>query len=265
MKGFLRYTPGGYILIKSGDDSEWIVDAMLAVDYQEEFCLAAEFDPPFIADLMKAGFLIMSTKLENEPRGDETDPGIPPRYILLPKLHLLRSALFFPELRIKKSLRRFLPRYELRVDGRPLGDLKDMHALFSLPAGPASDFEFILERCVAVHDDAWLTPPLRECIRQIRANPGFPVRPVSFGVYRNGELRAGEFGILAGKVYTSYSGYYDEDNAGAVQMVLTARFLEALGAPFWDLGMPLDYKAHLGARNLDPFQFVELFRHGQMW
>jgi Leu/Phe-tRNA-protein transferase len=90
------------------------------------------------------------------------------------------------------------------------------------------------------------------------------VRPLSFGVYRDGILRAGDFGILAGRVYTSYSGYYDEDNAGAVQMVLTAKYLESLGMPFWDLGMPLEYKDALGARNVNPVQFVELFRKGQL-
>jgi Leu/Phe-tRNA-protein transferase len=117
---------------------------------------------------------------------------------------------------------------------------------------------------VAVHDDDWLTAPLRKVLREIRARPWLPVRPLSFGVYRDGALRAGEFGVLAGKVYTSYSGYYDEDNAGSVQMILTAKYLEKLGAPFWDLGMPLDYKTGLGAQNLDPFQFVQLFRRGQV-
>jgi Leu/Phe-tRNA-protein transferase len=121
-----------------------------------------------------------------------------------------------------------------------------------------------MERCVEVHDDAWLTFPLRQVIGQIYAKPNLPVRPISFGVYREGTLKAGEFGILAGKVYTSYSGYYDEDNAGMVQMVLTAKYLEKLGLPFWDLGMPLDYKDDLGARNIKPLQFVELFRNGQV-
>jgi Leu/Phe-tRNA-protein transferase len=118
---------------------------------------------------------------------------------------------------------------------------------------------------VEVHDDEWLTAPLQGLIRQIRAQPEMPVKPLSFGVYRDGTLRAGEFGILAGKVSTSYSGYYDEDNAGSAQMILTARYLEQQGAPFWDLGMPLDYKEFLGAKNISPFQFVELFRCGQIW
>ena len=232
---------------------------MLAADYDEEFCLAVEFDPAFIAALMKAGFLVMSTLLDEDPSA----PGSPP-CLLLPKLHLERSVLLFPDLHVKKSIRPFLSRYELRVDGRPVSEFTDMESLFSFEPGPASDFDYIMERCVEVHDDAWLTAPLRQAIREIRSRRELPARPLSFGVYREGILRAGEFGILAGKVYTSYSGYYDEDNAGSAQLVLTAKFLEKLGAPFWDLGMPLEYKDFLGARNVNPFQFVELFRSGQV-
>jgi Leu/Phe-tRNA-protein transferase len=253
----VRYTPSGHIMIHPWDDPEGIVDAMLAIDYKEEFCLALDFDPEFIAALMKAGFLVMSAFLPGEP---ETEG----QHILLPELHLTRSALLFPELHVKKSIRGKLSRYELRVDGRPAETLASMEDLFSLPCSRDSDFDRIMELCVAAHDDAWLTAPLRNALREIRKRPWLPARPLSFGVYRDGALRAGEFGVLAGKVYTSYSGYYDEDDAGSVQMILSARLLETLGAPFWDLGMPLDYKTALGARNINTARFVELFRGGQL-
>ncbi|GHU60522.1 hypothetical protein FACS189445_0030 [Spirochaetia bacterium] len=269
-RSLVRYTASGHILIRPGDDTDSIVDTMLATGYGEEFCLAADFDPPFIADLMRAGFLVMSAAFDDDEDSDEEPQGT--QFILLPKLHLIRSVLLFPELHIKKSLRPHLSRYELRVDGIPASELAnqgsanqgsvDVKSLFSIMPDTSSDFGRILERCVEVHGDAWLTAPLCHAIGEIRAMPWLPVRPLSFGVYRDGLLRAGEFGILAGTVYTSYSGYYDEDNAGAVQMVLTAKYLENLGAPFWDLGMPLEYKDALGARNIDPLQFVELFRNG---
>jgi Leu/Phe-tRNA-protein transferase len=235
---------------------------MLETGYSEEFCLALDFDPLFLAGLMQAGFLIMSHKFEDEDDeddedvvadsgGDDTDGNsiddtlqqtIFPQYLILPKLHLERSVLFFTDLHIKRSIRPFLSRYELKVD---------------------ADFDFILERCVQVHDDAWLTGPLRESIRHIRDYPGLPVRPLSFGLYREGKLVAGEFGILVGKVYTSYSGYYDEPNAGTVQMLLTAQSLEGQGHRFWDLGMPLPYKDDLGAVTISPDSFVELFRQAR--
>ena len=66
--------------------------------------------------------------------------------------------------------------------------------------------------------------------------------------------------IVCGRVYTSYSGYRDEDNAGTVQMILMIRALEEAGFAFLDFGMPLNYKTRLGARDISPEEFVGLFR-----
>jgi Leu/Phe-tRNA-protein transferase len=231
-----RYTRSGHIFIRPGDDLELLVDAMILTDYQEEFCLALDFDPFFLADLMTAGFLVMSTPLfQNGDGGQENTE----QFLLLPKLHLTRSVLFWDDLHETKSARRMFRHYELRYD---------------------RDFDLVLENCVRVHGDDWLTRPLCESIRRIREIPDCPVRPVSFGVYRDGELKAGEFGVVSGRVYTSYSGYHDEDSAGTVQMLLTGRSLRDRGFAFWDLGMPLDYKERFGAKNLSPAEFVELFR-----
>jgi len=233
----LRYLPTGHIFIDPTDDCDLVVDTMLETDYGEEFCLAKDFDDAFISRLMMAGFLVMSMELKNYDPGVE-DEEAEPFYILLPKLHLVRSALFFPDLHIKKSIRRFLSQYELRVD---------------------TDFDFILDKCVQIHGSDWLTPPLVRILKSIhRNNTG--ARPFSFAVYREGKLKAGEIGVVIGQVYTSYSGYYEEDNAGTVQMILMTRWLEKNGFVFLDLGMPLDYKTDLGAKDISPRRFVELFR-----
>ncbi|MDR2094128.1 MAG: GNAT family N-acetyltransferase [Treponema sp.] len=301
----LRYTYSGHIFIDSEDDIDAVVDAMLESGYNEEFCIAQDFNPSFIARLMAAGFLVMSAVIEDNETSDDAEQtdedarymaedgaGLqreaPPQklYFLLPKLHLVRNVLFFENLHIKKSIKHLLNRYELRVD---------------------TDFDLILNHCVWTHGSDWLTSPLVETIRKIRkaAPPlekfipairserrntagfshytsslmevhhrifgrcssvlGIPsVRPVSFGVYRNGELKAGEFGIIEGRVYTSYSGYYDEDNAGTVQIILTAQYLQSAGFDFFDMGMPLAYKYALGSQDIDPFSFVKLFRRAQM-
>jgi len=242
----------GHLLITPDDDCKAIVDAMLLINYDQEFCIAFDFEPEFIARLMEAGFLVMSAIIETED-GE-------PHYLMLPKLHLLRSVLFFDNLHIKKSIRGFLDSkkydWELRTD---------------------SDFETIIDRCLEKHGDDWLTPALVDCIKRIRNGEGvnrscepapallptpYPY-PASFGLYRNGKLVAGEFGVVCGKVYTSYSGYYDEANAGTVQIILTTRYLQENGFLFFDLGMPLDYKTDLGAEDISPESFTELFRIGQ--
>ena len=242
----LRYFPSGHIFIDPDDDCDRVVDAMLATDYSEEFCLARDFDEDFVSRLMEAGFLIMSVELKDDNPDDEGNGSEAPAempherfFILLPKLHLVRSALFFPELHIKKSVRRFLPQYELRVN---------------------TDFDLILDKCVKIHGAEWLTPPLTEMLKRLRKRNDLRTKPVSFAVYRDGQLKAGEIGVVMGRVYTSYSGYYEEGNAGTVQMILMTQWLNETGFDFLDLGMPLDYKTALGAQDITPSRFVELFR-----
>jgi len=237
---YLRYTVSGHLFISPEDDCQAIVEAMLVTGYNEEFCVAVDFNSDFIARLMEAGFLVMSADIagRNEQKPD---------YILLPKLHIVRSALFFENLHIKRTIRRFLNRYELCPD---------------------AEFDFIIDRCAEKHGTDWLTPPLVEAIKKIRNSapkheeliPTAGAYPASFALYRNGKLAAGEFGVVCGKVYTSYSGFYDEDNAGTVQLILTARYLQERGFSFFDLGMPLDYKTALGAVDISPEEFVRLFR-----
>jgi len=228
----LRYLPSGHVFIDVKDDCDRLVDALLKTRYNEEFCIAAVFDEEFIGRLMEAGFLVMSAELKDDEGKDSL-------CILLPKLHLIRSVLFYPELHIKKSIRPFLSRYELRAD---------------------TDFDLVLDKCVQTHGDGWLTPPLVEILKSMRKRKDMRAKPVSFEVYRDGELKAGEIGVITGRVYTSYSGYHEENNAGTVQMILMAQWLEKAGFDFLDFGMPLKYKTSLGARNVHPRSFVKLYR-----
>jgi Leu/Phe-tRNA-protein transferase len=198
---------------------------------------------------MKAGFLVMSAafpvKDQNLGLADHSID------LVLPKLHLERSALFFDNLHIKRSIFPVLPRYKLCFD---------------------TDFETVVQKCLQIHGDIWLTPSLIKCIFKIREqaakmpilSTAFFPKPVSFSLYRDGQLKAGEFGIICGRVYTSYSGYKEEDNSGTVQMILMAKALEKAGFSFLDFGMPLDYKTDLGAINISPEQFVDIFRSAQI-
>ncbi|GHV03670.1 hypothetical protein FACS189485_07420 [Spirochaetia bacterium] len=233
--GVIRYTPTGHIFIHSRDDPDEIMDAIIATGYNEEYCVALDFDPAFIARLINAGFLVMSEQLPvfGAESNDE------PVYLLEPMHHLTRSVLFFENLHEGKTIQRFLNSYELAVD---------------------RDFDFIIDRCAEVYGEGWLTKPLRDALQKIREQNDPSARPFSFGVYRDGELRAGEFGTVTGRVYTSYSGYHDESNAGKAQMVLTARWLRDNGFAFWDLGMPLPYKTEMGAVDLDIKEFMRIFR-----
>ncbi|MDR1099053.1 MAG: leucyl-tRNA--protein transferase [Treponema sp.] len=229
----ITYTPSGHIFIAPQDDPRGIIDLILETGYEKEECLALNFEPAFAAGLMAEGFLLMSGPVC-------TDTSV--ITALIPKHHVLRSVLFFEDLHQSRSIKRFLPRYELRAD---------------------TDFDLIIKKCIAVHGDGWLTEPLVNLIRSVRARHDPRARPFSFGLYREGKLRAGEFGVISGRVYTSYSGYYEESSAGTVQMILSSRWLKEHDFAFWDLGMPLDYKAKLGAKLLNTAEFMRIFREAR--
>ncbi len=254
-------------LLVPGIDPDEVADAFAAAGTPEEFCASPSFDPRFCGQLISAGFLLMSARFDGAT-------------LLLPKLHEMRAVLRFEDLRVPRSARRLLSRYELR---------------------PNADFDRILQRCAEVHGDDWLTDellgvfsslhlpgkladnrpvPSAEAFTAPRPVPcgaarslvafrpvpaGSPVaRFISFGVYREGVLVAGEFGSVVGSAYTSYSGYREEDSAGTVQLILTARWLAEAGFAFWDLGMPMEYKTRLGARDLPRAEFLDLFRTARL-
>jgi Leu/Phe-tRNA-protein transferase len=259
----LKYTESGLIFMDGGDNCEKVVDAMIVTGYDGGFCIGLDWDPIFISRLMKAGFLVLSATLftdEEYPEDDE-NPDPVDQFVtqsidlVLPKLHLVRSVLFFENLHVKRSIRPYLTRYELRFN---------------------TDFETVIQKCIQTHGEVWLTPSLLKSIFSIQEQNAkqdaklttlFPTvfpQPVSFSLYRDGKLIAGEFGIICGRVYTSYSGFKEENNAGTVQMILMIRALEEAGFDFLDFGMPLDYKTDLGALNISPEQFVSIFRLAQI-
>jgi leucyl/phenylalanyl-tRNA--protein transferase len=232
----LALTSSGHFIIGPGIDTDVLIDVIIASNYDEEFCISRSFSPGFVAQLMYSGFLVMSAHLTP----DEADGK---KYILLPKHHLTRNVLFFDDLHVSKTVRRIIDRsspvYELRMN---------------------TDYDRIVENCVARHGDDWLTKPLLGSLRRIRKNESSNVFPCSFGLYRDDELCAGEFGVATGRVYTSYSGYRDGNSEGAIQMILTACHLKQNDFDFWDLGMPLNYKYTLGAHDIGIREFTKIFR-----
>jgi Leu/Phe-tRNA-protein transferase len=231
----IRFTQGGYIYIDQQDDLDFIVRVIGSENYQEEFCIAQDFSPAFVASLMARGFLVMSMDL-NEDEDDD------PVTILMPKHHLVRNVLFFDKLHISKTVKRYLHQYELKAD---------------------DNFELMLQRCVETHGDGWLTKDLCTTLISLWKNPIAPVKMFSFGLYKDDKLVAGEIGVVVGKVYTRYSGFRTENNSGSVQMIKTAKWLEEKGFAFWDLGMPLDYKYTFGAVDIFKNVFETLFDQAQ--
>jgi leucyl/phenylalanyl-tRNA--protein transferase len=225
----LKLTREGDILIEPDNDPDEIMKLILKTGYKKENCAALSFDKNFISKLMSAGFIVMTLNMRVN--------GIY-RLAVIPTHHKVRSVIKTKNIHIKKTIKKHLNKYILKFD---------------------CDFEEIVNKCKKQHGSILLSEQLINVLHKIRNENIKDITPVSFGVYRDGELKAGEFGILTKNIYTSYSGYHDENNSGTVQMVLTAEYLKNKGFEYWDLGMPMRYKDKLGAEDIKLAQFLEIF------
>jgi Leu/Phe-tRNA-protein transferase len=223
----LHYSGLGVPFIMPPEDGDRLVD-WLSEAYPDEFCASLSFDPDFVDELCASGFIPMAT------RDGEIGE------VLIPKLHTVRSILSPAEVLVTRTARRESRRYDFGLDRR---------------------FEEVLGACLETHGDDWLRPPLLRSWLELHATKDERrSRFCSMELYEEGSLVAGEIGVFVGACYTSLTGFRRASGSGTVQLVAAARYLEAVGATLWDLGMPLDYKATLGARNVSREEFVELFR-----
>jgi Leu/Phe-tRNA-protein transferase len=220
----------------------------LAQHYKGKYCWATSFDPYFVAALMAEGFLPMAEKADSGPL----------RYLLIPKLHHQRSMLRFQNLHISRTVRKRSKRFDVTCN---------------------TNFEQVVEGCLAQHGEDWLQPPIVEAFRRIYHSGGIcGVRVHSFEVWiaeglesgttnqtaagsavegTSARLVAGEIGYSVGACYTSLSGFSLVDSSGSVQCVAAALLLQVAGAEAWDLGMVLSYKACLGAARVARGQFLQ--------
>lgn len=190
----------------------------------------------YAAALITAGFYI-------DIRGN------PQNVVIMPFRNMReRSVLFFDKLHTGKTITRHIrqlgERYALRFD---------------------VEFDAIFTRCVERHGESLLTPAFRHCLKAMREDGALP-RPVSFALYKDDRLVAGDIGIQTGKIYTSYSGYYekDEPSSGMAQLILMARYLEKNGFAFLDFGPGnSQYKSRLGAVGMTHSEFKKLFFYSE--
>eukprot|EP00668_Euglena_longa_P040512 GGOE01053337.1.p1 GENE.GGOE01053337.1~~GGOE01053337.1.p1 ORF type:complete len:303 (-),score=65.24 GGOE01053337.1:537-1445(-) len=194
-----------------------------------EFCLATSFESDFVARLIREGFLTMAERVS------------PGQYLLLPKLHVSRCILHFPDLRIQRHTRRAGSQFDMTMD---------------------QCFQEVVRGCVEQHGENWLHPPLQKCLAEIHRAPGglHGVRLHSVEVWEGDRLVAGEIGSSVGTVYTSFTGFSRVSSSGAVQCAALPLVLQKAGFTLWDLGMSMTYKIGLGAHNAPRAQFLKEYR-----
>ena len=210
-----------------------VVTAHIAQHWPSDFCWSSCFEPTFLAALMYEGFLPTAYG----PVGGPTE------YILLPKLHVDRCIVQFCDLHVKRSARSNSHHYRLSVD---------------------TAFDDVVQKCLKQHGESWLHPPIVDGFRRLfRSGGAGQVKMHSIEVTRDGQLVAGELGYSVGKTYCSLSGFTDllfASGSGSVQCLSLALMLHERGFDFWDLGMSMDYKMKMGARNITRADFLRMLR-----
>lgn len=216
--------------------------------YHGDFCYSPIFHPTLIGQLMIEGFLTIASP-----------------YFLLPKLHEQRCIIDLKSdhsngIHISKSTKKKANRFVLTTN---------------------QAFDDIITRCHNQHGTTcWLYPQLvaafRTIFEQTKNNGSFITKIIdnkssssssprlchlrfySIEVWNSttGKLAAGELGYTVGSIYTSLTGFSDEDSAGSVQLAALGAILTKQQFTMWDLGMEMGYKRSLGSILMQRDQFV---------
>jgi len=206
------------------------VTAHIAKHWPSDFCWSSCFEPSFLAALMHEGYL---------PTAHGPVDG-PVEYILLPKLHQERCIVLFDDLKVSRSARSKSHNYQLSVD---------------------TAFDEVVEKCLVQHGESWLHPPIIDSFKHLFRSGGTgQVKMHSIEVTHEGKLVAGELGYSVGKTYCSLSGFTAKGGSGSVQCLGLALLLHERGFDFWDLGMGMEYKLKMGARQVSRADFLQMLR-----
>jgi Leu/Phe-tRNA-protein transferase len=245
------YNSNGDIIIKKNDNPDKIMEKIIENNRYDtlERGIGLTFSKKFIGNFMFSGFYVTSDKLNKETLWFDTDNTDESKLGYFPFLNFwkIQTVLFFDDLHIAKTINRILKNYELKIN---------------------YDFTTVLDKIIESHGNVWLTPPLRNTLIQLNKN-NYKAKAISFEVYKNGELKAGEIGIKTGKIYTSYSGFHNESSAGSVQMALMLEYLRNNDYIFCNFGTDDSernnaYKRKLGAVYVDRLDFINLWRRGRI-
>jgi Leu/Phe-tRNA-protein transferase len=196
--------------------------------WYEDYWISCVFDPIYFAHIMYHGFLPIACQ----------EAGA---VYALPKLHIERCVLDPKILHIPKSVRKKAKYYTLTFN---------------------KAFDSVVKGCHDQHGEDWLYPDVVRVFRALLSGILVfenQVRVISVELWKGDQLVAGELGYVSGAVYTSLTGFVSPEasGAGTVQLYALGSYLHARGFQLWDLGMSMDYKLKMGARDIPRVEFLK--------
>jgi len=147
-----------------------------------------------------------------------------------------RLVLFFDDIKISKSLKRNLRKYEVRFD---------------------TNFEEVIKKCRDIRllkdENTWILEEVIEQYIEIH-QMGFAM---SAETYYEGELIGGLYGILMGGVFCGESMFALKSDASKVALVKLAEKLQSEGYDFIDCQVPSEHLKSMGAREIGRGEFLD--------
>ena len=210
-------------------------------------CCKGTFNQKLIEILINAGYVILSQKLYVSKKyytsyeKYKRSRTYLSSYFMCALIYYEYPILFLSKLKEPKISLIKYNKYELKIN---------------------TEFENIIDNCIKYHGKEWLTEPLKNVLIKI-FNENKNIQMICFGLYRDNEIKAGEFGIIIGKMYISYTSYHEENSSGTIQMIKTFRYLKNIGiicCNLFGLGKGNDYKYKFGTINLLRDEYIKLFR-----
>lgn len=150
-----------------------------------------------------------------------------------------RGVLFAKDIHIPRSLKKSLKKKRFDV-------------------GFNQDFELIVKKCAMAkrkHEKGtWINQEILEGYTQLfQANKAYCV-----GVYNEGKLVGGLYGVCIGEIISGESMFHDETNASKAALVALLEVLREKNIPFLDTQMVTPVIASFGGREIDRDNFMEM-------
>jgi Leu/Phe-tRNA-protein transferase len=218
-----------YYISKDDIKNNDILHGFIYPSEEHTYYVSDDFSCDFYIALARAGFISVYQEENNVA-------------YLLPEMQYSYAVLDFENLHISKKVAKLLKKdtYTLKIN---------------------HDIKGVIQAIKTYHDECWIDGLYEELLYNLLKEEHENFELMSFEVWEDSKLIAGEIGYKIGKTYTSLSGFATKEkrynNYGKLQLTLTARYLEKNNYAFWNLGHPyMMYKTDLGARVLFRKEFL---------
>jgi len=150
-----------------------------------------------------------------------------------------RSVIYPGEVKITKSMRSYLKKYELKID---------------------HSFEEVIDNCKKIfrkeEEGTWITEEMKEAYIELH-HKGYAH---SFEAWEDGELIGGLYGVSLGKCFFGESMFSKRSNASKFAFINLNRILERKGFSLIDCQVPNAHLTSMGCAEMPKEEYLEILK-----